>query len=235
LTSAAYARDYNEIKRLGADGVTTPTSRTARQTETALFWVESSPLSWNRLARMVAVRGHLDVWEQARLFGLLNIALADGYISSFAQKYAQKFWRPITAIRLGGTDGNNRTTADPGWTPLLTTPPVPDHDSAHAVEGGAASMVLRKVFGTDRFSFAQCSVTVTVGKCGDPNPVVHRFTRFSQAAAENSVSRIYVGFHFRWAAEQGQRHGEAIGRYVSNQMMGQLRPPVRSSTGKSLP
>ncbi len=76
LTSSAYARDYNEIKRLGGDGVTTPTSRTPKQTETALFWVESSPLSWNRLARSIAVRGHLDVWEQARLFGLLNIALA---------------------------------------------------------------------------------------------------------------------------------------------------------------
>ena len=143
MTSAAYARDYNEIKRLGGDGVTTPTSRTPKQTETALFWVESSPLSWNRLARSIALRGRLDVWEQARLFGLLNIALADGYISSFAQKYAQEFWRPITAIRLGDTDGNKRTTADPGWTPLLTTPPVPDHDSAHAVEGGAAAMVLR--------------------------------------------------------------------------------------------
>ncbi len=235
LTGAAYARDYNEIKRLGGDGVTTPTSRTPGQTETALFWVESSPLSWNRLARSIAVRGHLDVWEQARLFGLLNITLADGYTSSFAQKYTQKFWRPITAIRLGDTDGNRRTTADPGWTPLLTTPPIPDHDSAHAVEGGAAAMVFRQVFGTDRFSFTQCSLTVAVGKCGDPDPVVHRFTRFSQAAAENSVSRVYVGFHFRWAAEQGQRHGEAIGRYVATRVMGAVPPPVRSTAGGILP
>ena len=234
LSSAAYARDYNEIKRLGGDGVTTPTSRTPQQTETALFWVESSPLSWNRLARSVAVRGRLDVWEQARLFGLLNIALADGYISSFAQKFTQKSWRPITAIRLGDTDGNRRTAGDPGWTPLLTTPPVPDHDSAHAVEGGAASSVFRTVFGTDRFSFTQCSLTVAAGKCGDPNPVVHRFTRFSQAAAENSVSRVYVGFHFRWASMQGQRHGEAIGRYVATRMMGPVHPPVRSRAGKVL-
>lgn len=235
LTSAAYARDYNEIKRLGGDGVKTPTSRTPRQTETALFWVESSPLSWNRLARAIAVRGNLGVWGQARLFGLLNIALADGYISSFAQKYAQKFWRPITAIRLGDTDGNRRTAADPGWTPLLTTPPIPDHDSAHAVEGGAAAMVLRKVFGTDRFSFSQCSLTVAAGKCGEPNAVIHRFSRFSQAAAENSVSRVYVGFHFRWAAVQGQRHGEAIGRYVATRTMGRILPPVHSLSGKVLP
>ncbi len=235
LTSAAYAKDYNEIKRLGGDGVTTRTTRTAAQTETALFWVESSPLAWNRMARAIAVRGQLDTWEQARLFGLLNIALADGYISSFAQKYDQLFWRPITAIRSGDTDGNRRTTADPRWMPLLTTPPVPDHDSAHAVEGGAATGVFRKVFGTDRFSFSLCSLTVAEGTCNDVNPVWHRFHRFSQAAAENSVSRVYVGFHFRWATVQGQRHGEAIGRYVADELMGRVHPPVRTWGGRVVP
>lgn len=235
LTTAAYARDYSEIKRLGGDGVTTPTARTKAQTETALFWVESSPLAWNRMARDIAVRGRLDTWEQARLFGLLNIALADGYISSFAQKYDELFWRPITAIRLGDTDGDRRTMADPTWTPLLTTPPVPDHDSAHAVEGGAASGVFQTVFGTDRFRFSVCSLTVAEGKCDDPDPVVHRFTRFSQAAAENSVSRVYVGFHFRWASVQGERHGTAIGRYVARQLMGSQHEPSRSNSGRILP
>ena len=86
-------------KRLGGDGVTTPSARTPDQTEIALFWVESSPLQWNRIARTVAAATRLDPWEQARLFGLLNMALADGYIGSFETKYHYNYWRPVTAIR----------------------------------------------------------------------------------------------------------------------------------------
>ena len=144
--------DLAEIADLGGDGVTTPTSRTPAQTETALFWMESSPLAWNRIARTVAASQHLDPWEQARLLGLLDIAMADGYIGSFAQKYDELAWRPVTAIRLADTDGNPATTVDPTWTPLATTPPIPDHDSAHAVQGGAAATVLRRFFGTDRIA-----------------------------------------------------------------------------------
>ncbi len=218
LDSTAYARDLNEIKAFGGDGLSSPTVRTPAQTETAEFWVESSPLAWNRMARNVAQAARLDPWQQARLLGLLNIALADGYISSFAQKYDQLFWRPVTAIRLADTDGNPATTADPGWTPLEQTPPIPDHDSAHAVEGGAGSMVLRQVIGRDHFPIAQCSTTLPAG-CDSDAPVVHHFDTFSQAAAENSVSRIWVGFHFRWATVQGQLHGEAIGRYIANHLL----------------
>jgi len=226
LGSAAYARDLNEIKAFGGDGVTTPTLRTAAQTETAEFWVESSPLAWNRMARNVAEQARLDPWQQARLLGLLNVALADGYISSFAQKYDQLFWRPVTAIRLADTDGNRGTKADPEWTPLEQTPPIPDHDSAHAVEGGAGSAVLRQVIGRDRFPIAQCSTTLVAG-CDSATPVIHHFASFSQAASENSISRVWVGFHFRWATIQGQRHGEAIGRYVADNL---LRPLPQSAT-----
>ena len=84
---------------------------------------------------------------------MLNAALADGYIGSFETKYLYNYWRPVTAIREAGTDGNPNTAADPTWTPLVPTPPVPDHDSAHAVEGGAAAEVLRRFFHTDRIAF----------------------------------------------------------------------------------
>lgn len=216
LESRQYAADVNEIKRLGGDGVTTPSDRTAAQTETALFWLESSPLSWNRIARSVAGSAHLDLWQQARLYGLLNIALADGYIGSFATKYAYNFWRPVTAIREAGADGNPLTSADATWTPLVATPPIPDHDSAHAVEGAAAAAVLRSYFGTDQFAFSACSLTVPVGgTCDDSNPVVHRFTSFSQAAAQNGVSRIYIGFHFRHAVQAGLIDGRDTGNWAT--------------------
>ena len=123
LGSKKYAPDYNEIKLIGGDDITTPSARTPDQTEIGLFWIESSPLAWNRLARAIAVSRSLDPWENARLFGLLNLAMADGYIASWEAKYHYKFWRPITAIRLGDTDGNPDTEGDRTGRPC--NPPIP--------------------------------------------------------------------------------------------------------------
>ena len=211
LGSQKYAADVNEVQRLGGDDVTTPSARTDEQTEIALFWLESSPLAWNRIARTVSTAQGLDAWQNARLFGLLNLALADGYIGTWDTKYHYRFWRPVTAIRLADIDGNPATTADPTWTPLVETPPIPDYDSGHAVEGGAAAQVLTRFFGTDTISFSNCSYTLPAGQtCADPTPTLRHFTRLSQAADENAVSRIYIGFHFRDAVEIGTRHGEKI-------------------------
>ncbi len=219
LRSTAYARDFAEVKALGGDGVGTPSARTADQTEAARFWIESSPLQWNRIARSVAVQRELDRWEAARLFALLNTALADGYVASWAVKYDDLFWRPVTAIPEAATDGNPATTPDPGWTPLDTTPPIPDHDSAHAVQGAAAATVMTRFFGTDRVSFSTCSLTLPEGQqCDDPTPTEREYARFSQAAQENADSRVWVGYHFRHASEVGLRHG----RQVANQVMSGL-------------
>ena len=105
VTEENYTADFNEVKALGGDGLTTPSARTADQTEIALFWWESSPLKWSRIARTVSVDTGLDRWENARLFGLLNMALADGYIAMAASKNHYNYWRPITAIQTGDTDG----------------------------------------------------------------------------------------------------------------------------------
>ncbi len=164
LTSRAYAADVNEVQRLGGDDVTTPSARTDDQTEIALFWVESSPLQWNRIARTVSTAEGLDLWENARLFGLLNMALTDGYIGTFETKYHYRFWRPVTAIRLADIDGNPATIADPTWTPLRQTPAIPDYDSGHAVEGGAGAQVLRRFFHTDQMRFSACSFTLPEGE-----------------------------------------------------------------------
>ena len=137
--------------------------------------------------------------------------MTDGYIGTWDAKYYYRFWRPVTAIRLADIDGNPATTADPTWTPLLENPPIPDYDSGHAVEGGTAAQILKRFFETDKMSFSACSFTLPVGqRCSDALPTLRHFTSFSQAADENAVSRIYVGFHFRDAVETGTRHGEKI-------------------------
>ena len=220
VTKKKYTEDFDEVKRLGGDGVTTPSERTDDQTEVALFWVESSPLQWNRIARTVSEDAGLDLWENARLFGLLNMALADGYVGSFETKYLYNYWRPVTAIQTANTDGNPDTVADPTWTPLVPTPPIPDHDSAHSVEGGAAAQVLLRFFGTDHISFETCSLTLPAGStCNDAAVVTRSFTSFSEAAEENAISRILVGFHFRNAVEEGVKHGRRIGNLAVNKFM----------------
>ena len=222
LASGKYAADVNEVQRLGGDGVTTPSARTADQTEIARFWVESSPLQWNRIARTVSTAEELDPWENARLFGLLNIALTDAYIGTFEAKYHYLLWRPVTAIRMADFDGNVGTTADPTWTPLVPTPPIPDYPSGHATEGGAAATVLSRFFRTDTMSFSLCSYTLAEGqKCSNASPTLRHFTSFSQASKENGVSRIYVGYHFRDAVDTGIKHGEKIGKWTVNNF---LRP-----------
>lgn len=219
-----YARDLDEVRRLGGDGVGTPSERTAEQTEIALFWVESSPLQWNRIARTTSAARGLDTWERARLHALLNMALADGYVASFAAKYRYAYWRPVTAIHEAANDGNPATTGDPTWTPLRPTPPIPDHDSAHSVQGAAAAEVMRRVYGTDAVAFATCSLTLAPGQtCDDPQPRQRHFARLSEAAAENAKSRILVGFHFRHAVTAGLDHGRQIGRHTVRTQLARVR------------
>lgn len=229
LRSPRYVRDFEEIKRLGGDGVTTPSARTPEQTEIALYWLESSPLQWNRIGRELARSQGLDLWEAARLFGLLDIALSDAYVASWHTKDHYGFWRPISAIHLADQDGNPRTQGDRTWTPLRLTPPIPDYDSGHSVEGGAAAAVFRSFFGTDRISFSTCSYTLTTAQPQDPpaedvsctgaEPTLRHFTSFSQAAEENAESRVLIGFHFRTSTEVGVRHGMRIGDRIADRYL----------------
>jgi hypothetical protein len=132
LTSAQYTTDYNEVKSIGAQF---SLMRTAKQSEIARFWYEGPQLGWNRIARIVATQRGLDPWEQGRLFALLNFAMADGFIAGFNARYTYHFWRPVTAIRAGDTDGNPSTEPDPSWSTYLNTPPIPDYPSTHSVLG----------------------------------------------------------------------------------------------------
>jgi hypothetical protein len=204
INSAAYTKDYNEIKSLGSS---TSTTRTADQTQIALFWLETAALGWNRIARNQCIKRNMCAWETARLLALLQMAVADAIIAAVNAKYFYLYWRPITAVRLGNVDGNPDTKGDPSWDVLVPpTPPVPDYPSNHAVNGGAASELLEEFFHHDHIAFSATSSSL-------PN-VTRSFSSLSQAANENALSRIYAGYHFRHAVVEGNKQGEQIGLYV---------------------
>lgn len=204
LSSEDYARDLAYVRTIGSAA---STARTAEQSEIARFWYEDSPLGWNRIANTVIRERGLDPWSAARTLALVNFALADGFIAGFDAKYRFRFWRPETAIRAAGGDGNPLTEPDPDWKPFLMTPPVPDHPSTHTVLGWAAAEVLAQLFGDD-VRFTADSLTL--------RGATRQYTSFSAAAEENALSRIYAGIHFRHAVEAGTRQGRSVGREVAS-------------------
>jgi Domain of unknown function (DUF4114)/PAP2 superfamily/Bacterial Ig-like domain len=207
LTSDLYATEYNEVKDIGSLNSTT---RTADQTQIARFWADGAgtytpPGHWNQIAASAAVNNGNTLLENARLFGTLNVALADAGICCWDTKYKYDFWRPVTAIQAGDKDGNDKTTVDPTWTPLLTTPAFPEYTSGHATFSGAADAVLTGFFG-DNYTFG----TTSIGLPG----VTRTFASFHQAAIEACKSRIYGGIHFNSASVEGLNAGLKIGDFA---------------------
>jgi hypothetical protein len=221
LTSRKYATDFNEMVALGG---LHSTGRTPEQTEIAFFWFENSPIKWNRIARTVSQSAGLDMWENARLFALLNVVEADGYIGNWESKQFYDRWRPETAVRFADTDGNPLTTADKSWLPLWgSSGATPEYDSGHTIEGAGAAAVLADVLGTDHVTFRACSFTFvaspvttldTDDNCDGAHPIYRTYHSFSEAAWENGQSRIYIGWHFRNAVESGFRHGTLLGNWA---------------------
>jgi hypothetical protein len=213
LDSPEYAADYNEVKSIGAQF---STSRTDEQSEIARFWYEGSQVGWNRITRSVAAQHGLDLWEQARLLALVNVVMADGFIAGWNIRFTYNFWRPVTAIRAGDTDGNLDTDADPGWNTYLNTPPIPDYASTHSALGAAAAEVLARFFGNDHIAFVTTSGAPFAG-------ITRAFSSFSQAARENADSRVYAGIHFRTACRDGVKLGEKIGKFTFGHFFEPLR------------
>jgi hypothetical protein len=212
VTSMEYATDYTEIKRLGCATCTGTNGRTQEQEDIAKFWVENSPYGWNKIARTIVAQKNIDAWKVARLFALLQISEADAYIASLKAKMTHFFWRPVTAIHEGDNDSNPNTIVDPDWEVLVfPTPPVADHPSAHATAGGAAAELMKQFFAKDDFSFSMESTSLTNH--------TRFFSSLSQAALENSLSRIYVGYHFRKACMDGETLGRSIGGWAAAHLL----------------
>jgi hypothetical protein len=205
LDSEQYAADYNEVKELGA---TVGSTRTEEQTQIALFWAdgagtETPPGHWNSIAQTIAdMRGNT-LEQNARLFALLNIAMADAAICAWDAKYTFHFWRPVTAINFAEPELN--------WMSFIVTPPFPDYVSGHSTFSGAAATVLALFYSTDDLPF-------TIGS--DFLPGVYRsFPTCLDAAQEAAASRLYGGIHFRSANEDGLQAGISIGEWAGTRYL----------------
>jgi membrane-associated phospholipid phosphatase len=212
LTSAEYTAAFNEAKAYGARN---STIRTADQTQIALFWADGAgtytpPGHWNEIASTAASISGKSILDNARVFAVLNIALADAGIAAWDAKYTYNTWRPITAIHQADLDSNADTTADATWLPLMNTPPFPEYVSGHSTFSAAAATVLGRFYGTN-FSFNSGSKGL-----GD---VTRSFTSFDAAAAEAGQSRIYGGIHFQFGNQDGLTLGQNIGTYVLNRFV----------------
>ena len=203
LLGEVFTRDYNEVKRVGEVNAEAIGNRTADQSAIARFW-PGGGANFNLVSRIVVAGRGLDEWEHARLFALVNVALHDSTITVFDTKYTYNFWRPVTAIRAGATDGNPDTAPDPNWLSYQATPPYPDYTCGLTNNTGAALEVLRRFFDTDDIAY-----TLT-----HPTGLTRSFTSLSQAEAEAVDARVFGGMHFRTGCVQGIRQGNKVGRFV---------------------
>lgn len=211
LNSAAYALEYDEVKTLGAAN----SPRTTEQDAVARFYNVNPLELFNRTFRAISQTEGLSLVEDARLFGMLNVAGADAIISCWSEKRFHAFWRPITAIREGDNDGNPRTVGDPSWTPLEITPPYSDHTSGYNCVTGSLINTGRALFG-DQMDF-------DVVRIAPNQPTVTReYHRLTDVVEDTIDARVWQGLHFRSADIQGAR----IGRHVAEWVDGTAFRPV---------
>jgi hypothetical protein len=239
LDSPEYATAYAEAQTLGGDGVTTPTLRSAEQTEVGIYWAYDGtpslcapPRLYNQILVQIAREQRTRMFELARLLALANVAMADTGIAAWESKYFYATWRPVTGIReadagtgpSGLGDGNPATQGDVNFSPLgapasnLTgpnfTPPFPAYPSGHAAFGGALFQTLRRFYGRDDIAFTFVSDElngVTRDNAGNVRPLLPRsFAALSQAEEENGQSRIYLGIHWAFDKTEGIAQGRAV-------------------------
>ena len=204
LDSSKYAAAYNEVKDFGrVDSMV----RTIDQTRYAVWWMEFTEGSVNRLTRQLVTQRGTHLWQAARLFALLNMSIYDSYIAVWDSKFEYNHWRPYTAIREAARDGNHATEADSNWEPLRTTPPFPDYVSAHSTACGATFEILKRTLG-DHVSFTMETTTAP------PEMPTRSFRSFSSAAAECADSRVRLGWHFRYATNRGLALGRTIAEWL---------------------
>jgi hypothetical protein len=204
LTSVAYGKDFAEIAAVGSAASGT---RTADQTEAALFWRATAAQEWNALARSLAAVEHLSVTETARLLVALNTAEADAAIAAWDAKFTYRQWRPVTGIREAADDDNPGTAPVVDWTPLLLTPPFPDYVCGHTALGGAAQVVLERWFGAGPRSGLSLTSPALPG-------VTRHWSTFEAIGDEVGNARVWGGVHWRTSCERGRVLGEKVGSYV---------------------
>ncbi|HEY1908046.1 MAG TPA: vanadium-dependent haloperoxidase, partial [Myxococcaceae bacterium] len=204
LSSADWARAYNEVKDLGGKASTT---RTAAQSEVARFWEMTGPGAYKEIVASAARAPGRSLLQNARLLALASMAMADSYIAIFDAKYTYNFWRPLTAIRNGDIDGNDATALEAGWLPLIDTPMHPEYPCAHCINVAAVCAVLSREFGGRVPPLTSTSSTAP--------GVTHSWTRVEDLVDEVSNARVWGGVHYRSSTVVGAAMGKKIGEQVT--------------------
>jgi hypothetical protein len=204
LNSPEYAADLDELFKMG---VYSGSGRTQDQSDLALFWAGNTPLYWNRIAAQLSMERGLTLAENAHLFALLNVSMADAAIACWDGKYRYVFWRPITAIR----EGIIAADSDPTWKPWLDffpggTPPHPEYPSGHSTVSGSAAFILAAAFG-ENTAFSIDSETLP-GK-------IRSFASFTDATTEIANARVFGGIHYRTSCVRANILGRTVADYVS--------------------
>ena len=204
LDSALYAEELAEVRDFGG----TVSMRSAEQTATALFWNANVVSQYHVAMRDQVTDRGLDIVDSARAFAMMDSTLADTAISCWRAKYDFNFWRPITAIALADTDGNDATQVVPGWTPLVPNPPYPDYTSGHACVTGAVTGTLNNLFGTQLSpAFDVPSLATTPDR---------QYTSTAALDSETMNARIWLGIHFRTAMTDANALGHAVASFAAD-------------------
>ena len=203
LDSEQWAADYNETRQYGRQS---GSLRTERQTEIGMFYTDHTGAQLSRIFRNFALgRQDLTVADDARLFAMLYLSIADSLIAGWDAKYHFHRWRPVTAIRAGETDGNDATASDPNWIPLATTPGHPEYPAAHGCLTAAYAEVLRAFFGTKKVSVQMSSTTTNTS---------HTIDNTDDLIKEIIDARVYGGMHFRTSVRDGANIGKKVTRHM---------------------
>lgn len=209
LKSAVWARDYNEVKALGAR---TGSQRSAEQTEIARFWAATTPTIYYPIARSVANQPGREVTQNARLLSASGQAMVDAIEAVFDAKFHYHFWRPFTAIRNGDQDGNDATERDAGWLPLIETPMHPEYPCAHCTIAGSLGAVLKAEIGSG-----------VVPRLSSTSPTLPGITRswssIDAFTQEVINARIYDGVHYRNSGEVGRALGAKVGEVSASKLL----------------
>ena len=215
VTSAQYAKEYEEVKALGA---ATGSSRTPEQTALATFYIPNPVEIFNRTFRTISTSMSLGVADQARLYAMLNLAGADALINCWDDKEFWHFWRPVTAIQSGADDGNSATDGDTTWAPFISTlsgptagsflptPPYPDQPSGYNCLTSSMMHTAKRFFG-DKMTF-------TVERT--PAGTARTYTRFTDVVKDTIDARVYLGIHFRTADVDGANLGKNVANWVGS-------------------
>jgi len=216
VNSNEYTADFNEVKSKGAKVGST---RSADEEKISIFWSGNNASStWNEIVRKVIESKKLDAWKTARLFALVHISIAESVSSQLNAGYHFYSWRPVTAVRLAGTDGNDNTEADLNWLPFHSETSTqvainwPAYPNGYAAFGSTTAEILRLFFGSDETSI-DVTTTSTNPAVTEPKPSYH-FSNFSEAARSNSLGQIYLGWDFRKSVMDGEEMGKQIAAYV---------------------